>query len=108
MEYKLYRKATGEDAGQVLAIVGEDESKVIDKFEVYTIANTSPVEMKSYKGEDLRMYGEGRPLWSEITWRDYKWEPIDAENDLNAILVGFRSEKFMQNLAELTNYFVTE
>ena len=32
MEYKLYRKATGDNAGQVLAIVGEHASKEIDKF----------------------------------------------------------------------------
>ena len=67
MEYKLYRKATGDNAGHVLAIVGEHANKEIDKFEVYTISNGSSVELKVYKDQEIKLNSAGRPLWSEVT-----------------------------------------
>lgn len=107
MIYKLYRKATGEDAGQVLAIISEDESKIIDDFEVYLITNSSPVELKAYKGNDIKVYGEGRPLWSEITWtKNGKWQALDTDIDLSKIVAGMSSPQFAEFLTELTDYFL--
>jgi hypothetical protein len=105
MIYTLYRKNTGEDAGQVLAIVSEHKSKVIDKFQVVTITNGSPIEIKIYKDNDIKVYGDGRPLWSEITWENNKWEIVQTEVDLGEVVAGMSSPNFKESLAELSHYF---
>ena len=105
MKYTLYRKATGDDAGQVLAIISEHKSKVIDEFEVYTITNGSPIEVKAYKDNDIKVYGDGRPLWSEITWKNNKWETLETEVDLSEVVTGMSSVHFAESLTGLTKYF---
>lgn len=108
MEYKLYRKATGNDSGQVLAIVAEHETNVIDKFEVYTIANGSTVELKVYKDEEIKINSDGRPLWSEITWISNKWELLETDIDLQNVVGGLRNGNFTQSFSELSKYFIND
>ena len=88
MEYKLYRKATGDNAGQVLAIVGEHASNEIDKFEVYTITNVSSIELKVYKDQEIKLNSDGRPLWSEVTWTSNKWKLLKTDLELKDIVEG--------------------
>ncbi|MGJ1322517.1 hypothetical protein ACR780_07515 [Sphingobacterium faecium] len=108
MEYKLYRKATGYDAGKLLAIIGEHASKVIDKFEVYTIANGSTLELKVYKDEEIKINSDGRPLWSEITWISNKWELLETDVNLQDVVDGLRNSNFAQSFSELTKYFTND
>jgi hypothetical protein len=84
MIYKLYRKATDDDAGQVLAIVAQEKEIVdIDDIEVFLFKNGTPVEIEIYTGDSMKLNGEGRPLWSVVTWPfNHKWKEITAADDL--------------------------
>jgi len=108
MEYKLYRKATGNNSGQVLAIIAEHKTKLIDKFEVYTIANGSTIELKVYKDEEIKINSDGRSLWSEITWISNKWEQLETNVKLQDVVDGLRSDNFAQSFSELTKYFLNK
>jgi hypothetical protein len=105
MEYKLYRKATGDNAGQVLAIVGEHASNEIDKFEVYTFTNGSSIELKVYKDQEIKLNSDGRPLWSEVTWSSNKWKLLKTDLELKDIVEGLRSPNFGESFSQLTEYF---
>ncbi|WP_431199653.1 hypothetical protein ACQ86K_01305 [Mucilaginibacter sp. P19] len=95
MIYKLYRKANDEDAGQVLAIVAQTEARVnIDDIELYVFKNGNPVEFEFYSGDRMKMAGEGRPLWSVITWPlNHKWEELAEIDDIMAWSKEFNAGK---------------
>lgn len=106
MIYNLYRKANGDDAGQVLGIVGHDESDVIDAFEVYRITNIDPISVEVFKGKDIKVYGAGRPLWSEITWTpNEKWEVLNTEMDLAKIADALKADPSTDEITPLIVFF---
>lgn len=84
MIHKLYRKAKDEDTGQILAVVAQEQEIIdIDDIELYVFKNGKPVESDIYVGSSMQMNGEGRPLWSVVTWPfNHKWEEISAADDL--------------------------
>lgn len=102
MIYKLYIKADGEDAGQVLAIIGHHESNVIDQFEVYRITNGVPAQVEVFMDKDIKMHGEGRPLWSEVTWeKNGKWTLLETTIDLDVLTTEIKADPSAANVAEL-------
>ncbi|QHS55274.1 hypothetical protein GWR56_06860 [Mucilaginibacter sp. 14171R-50] len=106
MIYNLYKKASGDDAGQVLAIIGHHDSDVIDAFEVYRITNDDPIQVEVFKDKDIKVYGAGRPIWSEITWTlNEKWDLIKTELDLAKITEAIKANPAPEAISSLVSYF---
>ncbi|SEN08714.1 hypothetical protein SAMN05192574_102413 [Mucilaginibacter gossypiicola] len=106
MIYNLYKKANGEDAGQVLAVIGHHDTNVIDAFEVYRITNFDPILVEGFKGNDIKVYGAGRPIWSEITWTpNEKWDLIDTELDLANVAAAIKANPSPEAITSLIGLF---
>jgi hypothetical protein len=84
MIYKLYRKAKDEHSGQILAVIAQKvESAVINEIALYIFKNGVPVELYHYAGDEMKIPGEGRPIWAEVTWPPSgKWEELNEPVEL--------------------------
>lgn len=106
MIYNLYKKADGDDAGQVLPIIGHHDNNEIDAFEVYRVSNGTPVQVEVFKDKDIKVYGAGRPLWSEITWTlNEKWNLLETKLDLAKIAEAIKANSSPEAIAPLVSSF---
>jgi len=106
MIYNLYKKATGDDAKQVLAIIGHHDSNVIDAFEVYRLTNGESIQTEIFKDNDIKVYGAGRPLWSEITWEpNDKWDLLETSLNLSDIASAIKANPSQEAVASLVPFF---
>jgi hypothetical protein len=106
MKYQLYKKADNEDAGEALALIGHHESNVIDEFEVYLITNGDPVKVNVFKDKGIKIYGEGRPLWSEVTWeKNGKWKVLQTTVNLDELATKINADPSPAAVDELVSLF---
>ncbi|GAB2971930.1 hypothetical protein GCM10027049_01940 [Mucilaginibacter puniceus] len=106
MIYNLYKKATGDDAKQILAVIGHHDTNVIDAFEVYRISNGETIRVEIFKDKDIKVYGAGRPLWSEITWvPNEKWEVIETTLNLADIASAIKANPSPESVTDLMSFF---
>jgi|EndMetStandDraft_4_1072995.scaffolds.fasta_scaffold323370_2 hypothetical protein len=106
MIYTIYRKAKEEDAGQIIAIVAQKEkSAIIDEIELYIFKNGEPIELYYYAGDGMKIPGEGRPIWAEVTWPpSKKWEEVAATDELSIWAKEFKSGE-ASTVGNLKKYF---